>query len=77
MSARRSEQLSCAALPGAALRLLCAPRCDDGSALALASGLCLLAAALVAGGTGLVVDALRSQALRECAARGARVTARV
>ena len=59
-------QASCAALPGACFSLLCAPRCDDGSALALASLLVMLAAVLTAGWTGLVVGALRTQAQREC-----------
>jgi hypothetical protein len=67
-----SGQASCAALPGACFSLLCAPRCDDGSALALASLLVLLAGVLTAGWTGLVVGALRTQAQRECAAGGCR-----
>ena len=64
-----SGQASCAALPGACFSLLCAPRCDDGSALALASLLVLLAGVLTAGWTGLVVGALRTQAQRECSRR--------
>ena len=67
-----SGQASCAALPGACFSLLCAPRCDDGSALALASLLVLLAGVLTAGWTGLVVGALRTQAQREYAASGCR-----